>query len=193
MLAEQRAHEPSMEEILASIRRIIADDKALPLTPRPAPEPVVYAAPAPVVPEPPANEAGSPEQSFEAPADREPVEVELRAVEPVAPEPEPAIDASQHEAAPVEAAEPEQHVVEPSFEPALAAAEPLLSERAGASVVAAFDQLAETVQQSHARIVEDAVRDMLRPMLKTWLDDNLPVVVERLVRAEIERVARGGR
>jgi cell pole-organizing protein PopZ len=34
---------------------------------------------------------------------------------------------------------------------------------------------------------------MLRPMLKQWLDDNLPAVVERLVRAEIERVARGGR
>ncbi len=34
-------------------------------------------------------------------------------------------------------------------------------------------------------------REMLRPMLKTWLDDNLPVIVERLVSAEIERVARG--
>jgi uncharacterized protein len=36
-------------------------------------------------------------------------------------------------------------------------------------------------------------QEMLRPMLKQWLDDNLPVIVERLVRAEIERVARGGR
>ena len=35
------------------------------------------------------------------------------------------------------------------------------------------------------------VQDMLRPMLKSWLDENLPVVVERLVRAEIERVSRG--
>jgi cell pole-organizing protein PopZ len=34
---------------------------------------------------------------------------------------------------------------------------------------------------------------MMRPMLKTWLDDNLPALVERLVRTEIERVARGGR
>ena len=39
----------------------------------------------------------------------------------------------------------------------------------------------------------EMVRDMLRPMLKAWLDDNLPILVERLVRAEIERVARGGR
>ena len=37
------------------------------------------------------------------------------------------------------------------------------------------------------------VRELLRPLLKTWLDDNLPTMVERLVRAEIERVARGGR
>lgn len=41
--------------------------------------------------------------------------------------------------------------------------------------------------------LNEIVRDMLRPMLKGWLDDNLPVLVERLVRAEIERVARGGR
>jgi hypothetical protein len=37
------------------------------------------------------------------------------------------------------------------------------------------------------------VREMLKPMLKAWLDDNLPILVERLVRTEIERVARGGR
>ena len=39
--------------------------------------------------------------------------------------------------------------------------------------------------------LEDLVRELLRPMLKTWLDDNLPNLVERLVRAEIERVSRG--
>ena len=43
----------------------------------------------------------------------------------------------------------------------------------------------------NARTLEDLVKEMLRPMLKSWLDDNLPAVVERLVRAEIERVSRG--
>ncbi len=43
----------------------------------------------------------------------------------------------------------------------------------------------------NARTLEDLVREMLRPMLKSWLDDNLPGMVERLVRAEIERVSRG--
>ena len=41
--------------------------------------------------------------------------------------------------------------------------------------------------------MESLTREMLRPMIKTWLDENLPSLVERLVRAEIQRVARGGR
>ena len=44
-----------------------------------------------------------------------------------------------------------------------------------------------------AEMIENLTREMLRPMLKSWLDDNLPSLVERLVRAEIQRVARGGR
>ena len=43
----------------------------------------------------------------------------------------------------------------------------------------------------NARTLEDLVREMLRPLFKSWLDDNLPSPVERLVRAEIERVSRG--
>jgi cell pole-organizing protein PopZ len=42
-----------------------------------------------------------------------------------------------------------------------------------------------------SRTVDELVREMLRPMLKAWLDDNLPSLVERLVRSEIERVSRG--
>jgi cell pole-organizing protein PopZ len=44
-----------------------------------------------------------------------------------------------------------------------------------------------------SRTLEDIVSDMLRPMLKEWLDQNLPSVVEDLVREEIERVARRSR
>jgi len=43
----------------------------------------------------------------------------------------------------------------------------------------------------NARTLEDLVREMLRPLLKGWLDDNLPGIVERIVRQEIERVSRG--
>jgi cell pole-organizing protein PopZ len=67
----------------------------------------------------------------------------------------------------------------------------LLSSSTSAAVDSAFNALAQTVLVQNARTLEDLVREMLRPMLKSWLDDNLPGMVERLVRAEIERVARG--
>jgi cell pole-organizing protein PopZ len=68
---------------------------------------------------------------------------------------------------------------------------PLLSNTASAAVDSAFGSLAHTVLAQNARTLDDLVKDMLRPMLKSWLDDNLPGLVERLVRAEIERVSRG--
>jgi len=67
----------------------------------------------------------------------------------------------------------------------------LISAATSAAVDSAFNTLAQTVLVQNGRTLEDLVREMLRPMLKTWLDDNLPSMVERLVRAEIERVSRG--
>jgi uncharacterized protein len=67
----------------------------------------------------------------------------------------------------------------------------LMSSNTSAAVDSAFNALAQTVLVQNARTLEDLVREMLRPMLKVWLDDNLPGLVERLVRAEIERVSRG--
>ena len=67
----------------------------------------------------------------------------------------------------------------------------LLSSATSSAVNSAFNTLAQTVLVQNARTLEDLVREMLRPMLKSWLDDNLPGLVERLVRAEIERVSRG--
>jgi uncharacterized protein len=77
--------------------------------------------------------------------------------------------------------------------PALRAADEsvLLSSRTTAAVDLAFNTLAQTVLMQNSRTLEDLVREMLKPMLKAWLDDNLPGLVERLVRAEIERVSRG--
>jgi cell pole-organizing protein PopZ len=66
-----------------------------------------------------------------------------------------------------------------------------LSASTTAAVDSAFNALAQTVLVQNARTLEDLVREMLRPMLKSWLDDNLPGMVERIVKAEIERVARG--
>ncbi len=67
----------------------------------------------------------------------------------------------------------------------------LLSSASGAKIGASFEALAESLLARDKDLVERATQEMLRPMLKSWLDDHLPSLVERLVRAEIERVARG--
>jgi cell pole-organizing protein PopZ len=80
----------------------------------------------------------------------------------------------------------------PPFESAAAAPQQQILSRSTVSAVeSAFNTLANTVLSNNARTLEDLVKEMLRPMLKSWLDDNLPGLVERIVKAEIERVSRG--
>ena len=172
--AEQRAHEPSMEEILASIRRIISEDVALPLTPRSAPREVAPE-PRPVVPV--SRPAG--EFSLSPP--------------PVAPR-IPRMDPSM--AAPPRAPEALRPLppVRPVEAPVALEDEGLISDETGSAVAAAFKTLsAARPALPGPEVMEAMARELLRPMLKEWLDDNLPTIVERLVRAEIERVARGPR
>ena len=69
----------------------------------------------------------------------------------------------------------------------------LISPDKGASVSNAFSSLTHTILSQNARTLDDLVSDMLQPMLKDWLDENLPTLVERLVKQEIDRMARGGR
>src|SRR3974377_82521 len=65
----------------------------------------------------------------------------------------------------------------------------LISREVNNAVHAAFNALAQTVLVNNSRTLEDLVREMLQPMLKVWLDDNLPGMVERLVRFEIEQIS----
>ena len=84
--------------------------------------------------------------------------------------------------------------MEASLPPAqLVSASPLMSEAAGAQVTRSFEELAAIVDGGPRRSLDELAQEMLRPMLQEWLDDNLPTLVERLVREEIERVARGPR
>jgi cell pole-organizing protein PopZ len=69
----------------------------------------------------------------------------------------------------------------------------LVSRETNNAVHSAFDALTQTVLLHNARTLEDMVREMLRPILKVWLDDNLPGIVEGLVRAEIDRARRPAR
>jgi hypothetical protein len=220
-----------MEEILASIRRIIADDDANKSVPRPAPAEPPKAAAAP----PAARSAPPPQQRAPAPPQRiTPPEPSLTEPLPsMEDEAEPAagaddqssdiLDLTESMATPMpQPAEPppgpapQFRTIDGNFDisyedekaapPPYSAPEPyrpfdsgerseersqLLSNATSAAVDSAFNTLAQTVLVQNARTLEDLVREMLRPMLKTWLDDNLPAMVERLVRAEIERVSRG--
>jgi cell pole-organizing protein PopZ len=74
-----------------------------------------------------------------------------------------------------------------------ATATSLISVDAGQQVARSFQDLAVAVDEAERRSYEEIASDLLRPMLQEWLDENLPTLVERLVREEIERVARGNR
>ncbi len=254
MTQAAKVQEPSMEEILASIRRIIADDEAKPpvpekpaatvtavkpekpaaaapvskpaptkdIAPPPAPAPQAAPAkaaapakpaPAPVSP-PPAptvsnsqddidallnglDEATSPDEIRPPPPDPEVFDLtDEMAVAP--PEPprasfqkvEPQDDVEFAETAATRALHRQ-----PAFEPPVlesgSPVQQILSRSTVSAVESAFNSLAHTVLSNNARTLEDLVKEMLRPMLKSWLDDNLPGLVERIVKAEIERVSRG--
>lgn len=73
----------------------------------------------------------------------------------------------------------------------LAARPAIVSEHTGRQVAAAFGELSDAVASRGKKTFDEMAEEMLRPMLQDWLDNNLPTLVERLVREEIERVARG--
>lgn len=73
------------------------------------------------------------------------------------------------------------------------AASHILSQVAERQVAAAFQDLSHVVRSEPRRSFDDIAAEILRPMLQDWLDNNLPTLVERLVREEIERVVRGDR
>ena len=254
MTQPAKAQEPSMEEILASIRRIIADDEAKPpAAERPAvaavpakPEkpaavpaakapamndippsaiPAAQAAAAKAAAPPPAKPAPPPPAAPPAPAvsnSQDDIDALLNGLDETttAEEIRPAsLEAEVFELTDdMAVAEPESppsfRKVEPqddlefaesaaaralhrqsAFEPpplqSTSPPRPILSHSTVSAVESAFNSLAHTVLSNNARTLEDLVKEMLRPMLKSWLDDNLPGLVERIVKTEIERVSRG--
>ncbi len=193
-----KVQEPSMEEILASIRRIISDDSAAAEATKTASSPVreVDAAPASTLAEPAmsqeAIDALLSKSDTAGPAAVDSGVLEL--TDPVEPQ---AAATRALEATDIVFRDNEEAAPTPALVPPPALTDrhdqALMSEQTTAAVSAAFDSLANTFFSQNARTIEDLVGEMLRPMLKHWIDDNLPGLVERLVRAEIERVSRGGR
>jgi len=89
----------------------------------------------------------------------------------------------------------ETPVARPAARSELSSPNAMLSANSAQAVNSAFSKLADSVltRATTERSVEDVTRELLRVMLKQWLDENLPAMVERMVREEIERVARTGR
>lgn len=213
MSSTEQAQEPTMEEILASIRKIISDDtaeseqaeeSAAPesddVADEPEPEPE---------PEPVANQDDI-DSLFDADEPEDEPEDDVLELTEVVEEPaeEPAADvmfdegfadseleepAGSDEVAFVDIEEPpapDPVEVPPPADSGLE--DRLISETTDTAVATAFGQLASTLltRSGNTRTLEELVQEMLRPMLKSWLDANLPTIVEELVRQEIERTAR---
>lgn len=185
-MSEQTSQEPTMEEILASIRRIISEDDA---------PPAEEAETAPAATEEPAAMKAEPEPEPAPPA----AEPEPIAAAP--PEPEPAAEeealeltdkVETHGDLDVHTATAPPPVAEVEPAPAPAPVESLVSERAASAAASSFGQLSAVIGMPRSeRTLEDVVRELLRPLLQQWLDDNLPLIVQQAVEAEVERIARG--
>ena len=206
--AEQPARAMSLADVAARVR---AASERLPAQP-PRELPPVFRQPEPVaapVAAPVAEEIRRPLEPVAAapvvaplPAPKPaPVVAEVQPVESeplqqaVESEIEPVVEpqASMAPEAPVAPAPVAQAPV-PSFLPqVLEEAQALISQDASLQVARSFEELALAIDGAERRSLDEIAEDMLRPMLREWLDDNLPTLVERLVREEIERVARGPR
>jgi cell pole-organizing protein PopZ len=170
-----------MEDILASIRRILNEDEA------PAPD---AAAAAPTAAEAPAEAAPPVALPVGIPLP-EPV-----AAPPATPSGDEPLLLTEDMMVTAAAAAPPAAVAPPAPPPMALPADSLLAPAVAAAATASVGQLLRTVASERGSSVyrggpsiEDVVREELRPLLKAWLDQHLPGIVERLVRAEIERVA----
>ncbi len=189
-----------MEEILTSIRRIIADDEGMPGVRRDVRRPradidVTPAArsayPAPVLErfqdEPPLSPADVSRGEREAAA-------ALRlSNDAVGARPEREEDSPQaRELSEGESVTEQENLGVSIADSASGQDRPLLSPESAATVASGFQALAAGVAFSESDILDRCAQDMLRPMVENWLNENLPSLVERLVRGEIERITRAG-
>ncbi len=226
------ANEPSMDEILSSIRQIIADDdvatenEAPPAVSKPVSEPAETAVPSfdAFTSEETSEEIGAtkPDTGAQAETNEEPLALSLDQVvegdevpetdfKDDLPEGETEAEEDVNYGVPddvafvtTEGGYTDSEIAgidagltgsatmpDPNLSGALA--EHLLDSTTQAAASHAFARLGALGLGAEGQTIEGVVRELLRPMLKSWLDENLPSVVERLVEREIERVSRGDR
>ncbi|HEX8384477.1 MAG TPA: DUF2497 domain-containing protein [Sphingomonas sp.] len=177
--------EPSMEEILSSIKRIIAEEEA-PAGRRRASRPV---APAPL-PSDEGDEDEVLELSDPMPTYPQTIPITSPAPAPIAAA--PTQEAPAHVMPAPTFPEPRVAPSAPDPKPAAAPADPILSSAAADATRGALDSLSRLLVKPDPQgdgTLEGLVRDMLRPMLKEWLDAHLPDMVEEMVAREIARIS----
>lgn len=193
-----------MEEILASIRRIIEDNDSA--AAEPAARPSAAPAHPPAAEDPPVVETHHYGPTVEQAVPRPKVEAEpLDTVERFRAEFVAQVAQDVDSAGPAEKAAPFPPLPEAGEHGAsMSREEPsggeagtperqgIVSQNTGRKVAAAFGELNEAFENNRRKQISAMAEEMLRPMLQEWLDNNLPGIVERLVREEIERAARGG-
>lgn len=179
--------EPTMEEILASIRRIISEDDA------PADgEGEVAAAPA----EAPAEQMADiePMAAFEMPEpESDPMVLDEDVLELTDRIDDPLDTGEALAMSDLEVMAPQQPMESFDIEPppSFGDDEPLVSATPSAEAASAFERLERNIlMPAEGRTLEDVVREMLRPMMRAWLDEHLPSIVEAQVAAEVERISR---
>jgi cell pole-organizing protein PopZ len=174
------ANEPSMEDILSSIKRIIADGSDRPQAPKGARRrPAAVADGAPDEPGPAANSSEAEEESAvleltdalgeedSAPPAAEPAPVEPESP-PAAP---PAVQVSFGAESPLDPG--------------------IISDRSAQAARQSLSHLSSLLvrpEEGESNTLEGLVREMLKPMLKQWLDERLPEIVEVMVKKEIDRI-----
>jgi uncharacterized protein len=213
-MPEQLAPEPTMDEILASIRRIISEDDTPPSTAAPSP----VASSVETLPPPEPLHAVEVAHDPEPVAEIEPIvepepadEPETVAKAEPSVEPEPIVESKTTvEPEPVAAtytaavATPEPQPIEEGIEMTGATTEDsqkgaLVDDGAAAAATSAFDRLNAAVKSAAPTAspgplmpsgvtLEDITKDLLRPMLKSWLDENLPIIVKTQVDEAVARI-----
>ena len=197
-MSDDSKSEPTMEEILASIRRIISEEDRPPddggevldlqpptppaveakAPPRPEPEPVAARTPPPrIIDEPSPLPPSSLDDEFmvvEHEAEFEPMPEPEPAPEPPPPSPAPQASAPRAEWRPM-------------------SQETLTSEPVAHQAAGSLSKLMGSMLVSSGATLDDVVRELMKPMLKEWLDANLSAIVEAEVAKEIDRIRRMAR
>ncbi|MCA3735619.1 MAG: DUF2497 domain-containing protein [Phenylobacterium sp.] len=175
-MSDESKQEPTMEEILASIRRIISEDDGE--NSEEAPEEAGFSPPVETI-----DSGDRDEPEFPPPP-----EPELKTEPEPEPEPEVEVEVEEDVLDLTDRVDPVGDIEPLRPQPAL------VSDPTAAAAAAAFGHLsASLLMPQDFRTLEDVVRELLRPLLKQWLDNHLPEIVEAQVQAEIERISRSGR